>query len=180
MDLYAWVSLFYMWSSALCFLPWKAGPTGLTCFFFSSSFRLISGYCHAQEQQQKRNLVVQNEITFFKNKLYMHNLQKELRMGTAWSVNKNPLTHQHSHWNFIKLWLLHVTFGFKGKNTYELVTSVFPKLFFFFFFAFLFISRLYISLHYYLFFFFNLPLKSQYKRTHLVPTTVSHWITGKY
>lgn len=134
---------------SLVFLPYRS----YVFFFFLSSFRLISDYCHAQEQQQKRNLEVQNEITFFKNKLYMHNLQKELRMGTAWSVNKNPRTHQHSHWNFIKLWLLYVTFGFKEKNTYELVTSVFPKLLFFSL-LFLHIKAVYILTLFSLLFFF--------------------------
>lgn len=122
--------------------------------FFLSSFRHTRDYSHAQEQQ-KRNLPLQDEITFFKNKLYIHNLQKKLRMGTAWSVNKNPqYSNQHSHWNFIKLSLL-VSHLASREKTYVSLSSLFVQSSFFFFFALLFlhVKAVYILTLFSIFFF---------------------------
>jgi len=200
-DSYSQIFGYLLWSSNLTIWKYKFVCVSLTVLhvqlglvffaiedwpyrsyiFFLSSFRLTRDYCHAQEQQQQRNLSLQDEITFWKNKLYIYNLQKELRVGTAWSVNKNPqYSNQHSHWNFIKLLLLCVTLGFKEKKNMWACHLLFVQSFFLF--ALLFSSCQgciypYIILY---FLFWNLPLKSQYRRTHLVPTTVSLWITGKY
>lgn len=92
-------------------------------------------------------------LNFFKNKLYMHNLQKKLRIGTVWSVNTNPLNSVVSE---ILSFGCCVVFSFKLKKnkTCELVNSFCPKLSsFFIFFCYFFLSRLHISLHYSVFLF---------------------------
>lgn len=123
-------------------------------------------------------------ISHFLKKLHKHNLQKDLRMGPAWSVNKKRCCLISVGTEILLIWLLHVTLGFKEKNIYELVIFVCSEFHFFFFArSFLHVKATYILIYSYIILYFllwNLPLKSQYKRTHLVPTTVSHWITGKY
>lgn len=56
--------------------------------FSSDLLDLLEIIVMHKTNKKKRNLPLQDEISFFKNKSFMHNLQKELRMITAWSVNK--------------------------------------------------------------------------------------------
>lgn len=93
------------------------------------------------------------------------------------------LSNQHRHWDFTKLCLLHVTFGFKEKSVSEFVIFVCSEFHSLSAWPFLHVKSTDILTYPYIilyFLFWNLPLKSRYKRTHLVPTAISHWITGKY
>lgn len=123
-------------------------------------------------------------ISHFLKKLHKHNLQKDLRMGPAWSVNKKRCCLISVGTEILLIWLLHVTLGFKEKNhIWACNFCLFRVPFFFFALSFLHVKATYILIYSYIIIYFllwNLPLKSQYKRIHFVPTTVSHWITGKY
>lgn len=123
----------------------------------------------------------------FSEKLYMHTLQKELRMSTAWSVNKKgcclisigtEITEILLSFCYCKSHL-----ASRKKNLSELVIFVCSEFHFFFSPAWSFLHVKATDIYPYIilyFLFWNLPLKSKCKRTHLVPTTISHWITGKY
>lgn len=112
--------------------------------FFLSSFRFTRDYCHAQEQQQERNLPLQGEITFFKNKLYIHHLQKKLRMSTARSVNKNPRTLISIITDILLSFGCSVSHLASRKKPYVSLSLLFVQSFFLFALLFLHVKAVYI------------------------------------
>lgn len=117
-------------------------------------------------------------LNFFKNKLYMHNLQKKLRIDTVWSVNTNPLNSVVSE---ILSFGCCVVFSFKLKKNMWACQLFLSKAFFFLYFFLLFLSVKAAYIFTLLcFLVWNLPLKSHYKRRYLLPATVSYCITRKY
>lgn len=65
-------------------------------------------------------------LNFFKNKLYMHNLQKKLRIDTVWSVNTNPLNSVVSE---ILSFGCCVVFSFKLKKKHVSLSTLFVQSF---------------------------------------------------
>lgn len=90
-----------MWSSALCFVPQKTGPTSHV-WVFLSHLSDLPGIIIMHKNNKKETCHCRMKWHFSRNKLYMHDLQKELRMGIAWRVNTNP----HSPINIVTEMLL--------------------------------------------------------------------------
>lgn len=136
------------------------------------------------QNKNKNEICLCNTKSHFLKKLYMHNFQKELRMGTAWGVNKKGCCLISIGTEILLNFGYCVSHLAPRKKPYLSLLLLLVQSFIFFLLGLFFMSSLQISLYiltlFSIFFFWYLPLKSWYKRTHLVPTTISHWITGKY
>lgn len=146
--MYAWVSLFYMWSSALCFCP-----TGLTCFFFFSHLSDLSVIIVMHKNNNKKEA--------WKCRMKLHFSK----------INCICIICKRSwEWALPEVWIkililinivteILLSFGCcmshlaSRKKTHMSLSLLFFQSSFFFL-CFFFISRLYISLHYSLSFFF--------------------------